>query len=160
MNTLIKPTLAEATDGRCEAHQLLGARTTVTGGFIGTVLALGSTLAIYLVGNAGAPIRVVTGWTPDGAELSVAEVVITVILAVAMGSVLLGVTQPRIGRAWRAWTITATLFAAASAVPLMRLDVDRGSKMALASMHLATGAAAIAGQAIARRRTVGNGGWR
>jgi hypothetical protein len=35
---------------------------------------------------------------------------------------------------------------------LTRLDVDRGSKVALVSMHLATGAAAIAGQAIARRR--------
>ncbi|MGD9704424.1 MAG: DUF6069 family protein [Acidimicrobiia bacterium] len=52
-----------------------------------------------------------------------------------------------------AWTLTASLFAAASAVPLTRLDVDRGSKIALASMHLATGAAAIAGHAIARRRT-------
>lgn len=152
MTTFTAPT-SPATADHHDASRSVGARTTVTGGLVGTVLALASTLAIYVVGNIGAPIRVVTGWAPDGADQTVGEVVITVVVALAAGSVLLAVAQARHTRAWRAWTITAALFAVASAVPLTRLDIDAGSKVALVSMHLATGAAAIAGHAIARRRT-------
>jgi hypothetical protein len=157
MTTFTTPTSHTIADGH-DASRSVEARAIVAGGLVGTVLALASTLAIYLVGNIGAPIRVVTGWAPDGADQSVGEVIITVVVAVAAGAVLLAVAQARFARPWRAWTITASLFAVASAVPLTRLDVDRGSKVALVSMHLATGAAAIAGHAIARRRTAPTGG--
>ena len=153
MTTLTTPTAHAAADQH-DVRRNVGTRTTVTGGAIGTALALASTLVIYLVGSLGAPIRVVTGWAPDGAELTAGEVIITVVVAVAAGAALLGVAQRHHARAWRAWTVTASLFAIASAVPLTRLDVDRGSKIALASMHLATGVAAIVGHVLARRRAL------
>jgi hypothetical protein len=149
--TTIPAPAAHPVRSRPDADPAVGLRTTVAGGLVGTGLAVAATFGIYAVGNIGAPIRVVTGWAPDGADLRVVEVVLTVVVAVAAGAVLLALVQSRFALAWRAWTITASLLAVASAVPLTRLNIDRGSKIALATMHLATGAAAIAGHAIARR---------
>ena len=46
----------------------------------------------------------------------------------------------------------AAVVAVISALPLLRLEVDAGSKVALVTMHLVTGAAAIAGHTKTRRR--------
>ena len=59
------------------AEQALASNATLaTGAAIGAGLALLATLVVYLIGAAGAPIRVVTGWQPDGADLTLVEVVI------------------------------------------------------------------------------------
>jgi Family of unknown function (DUF6069) len=127
------------------------ARPVVVGGLLGVALALAGCSVVYVIGNLGAPIRVVTGWAPDGADLTVEEVVITIMVAVTAGAVLLGAAQRRLARPWRAWMITAAVVAVASTLPLFHLDIDAGSKLALASMHLTTGVAAIAGHALVRR---------
>ena len=128
------------------------ARSVVRGGLIGAAIAVTGCLVVYAIGNAGAPIRVVTGWSPDGAELTVAEVIATVVVSIALGTGLLALLQRRRPNAWSTWRIVVALVAIASAVPLFGLDVDAGSKVALASMHLTTGVASIAGQTIARHR--------
>jgi hypothetical protein len=106
-------------------------------------------MTIWLIGRAGEPVRVVSGWAPDGADLSLGEVVIVTVVAVGLGALLLHWMQRHRDR-FRAWTIVAMSVAITTAIPLWRLDVDTGSKVALTCMHLATGAAAVAGQVAAR----------
>jgi len=43
---------------------------------------------------------------------------------------------------------------AATIVPVLALDIDGGSKLALTLMHITVGAAAVVGQAVARRRQI------
>jgi hypothetical protein len=140
-------TIPASTDGAS-----FSTRTLVRGGAIGTGLALAANLVVWLVGHIGAPTRVVTGWAPDGEDLSIANVVVTTVVLVLLGAALLWVLERRRADAFRIWVIVAAVFAVASIPPVLRLDIDGGSKLALAAMHLATGAAAIAGQAIVRRR--------
>ncbi|HEX6421537.1 MAG TPA: DUF6069 family protein [Acidimicrobiales bacterium] len=126
-------------------------RTAMLGGSVGAGLALVANLAVFAAGNLGAPIRVVTGSAPDGTDLALGEVVGTTLVTVAAGAALLAVLARRADR-FRLWTAVAVAVAVLSAVPLWRLDVDAGSKVALTTMHLLTGAAAVAGQVAARRR--------
>jgi hypothetical protein len=117
----------------------------------GVGLALLSTIAVYVVGNLGAPIRVVTGWSPEGADLTLVEVVLTATAAVVLGALALWLLERRRSDGLRIWELVAAALAVLSAAPLLRLDVDRGSKISLVAMHLLTGVAAIAGHRIARR---------
>lgn len=118
---------------------------------LGVGLALASTLAVYVVGNLGAPIMVVTGWNPDGADLSIGEVVATASIAVILGGMLLWLLERRKRGAVRTWEMIAIAVAVLSAVPLLRLEIDAGSKISLIAMHLLTGASAITGHRILRR---------
>src|SRR5512132_3240398 len=118
----------------------------------GAAVGLGLALVADALGNLGSPVRVVTGWAPDGADLSYGELVSTAAMAIALGAVALWVLDRRGARGFRVWAIMAAVVAVLSAVPLFHLDVDLGSKLPLASMHLLTGAAAIAGQAFTRMR--------
>jgi Family of unknown function (DUF6069) len=124
-------------------------RRLLSGAASGVALAGLSTMVVYAVGNAGSPIRVVTGWEPDGANVTVAEVLITSAVSVSGGALLLR-TMERRGAGIRVWTAIALGVAIVSAVPLWRLDVDTGSRMALTAMHALTGASAIIGHRIAR----------
>ncbi|MFM2077087.1 MAG: hypothetical protein RJA49_977 [Actinomycetota bacterium] len=126
--------------------------TTVRGGVFGVALAWVLTSLVFVVGNMGAPIRVVTGWAPDGADLRVIEYVLTAAIAVALGAALLWAMERRGRDRLRAWTAIVALVAGGSTLPLWGLDVDRGSKWCLTLMHLLTGAAAVAGQRLARNR--------
>jgi hypothetical protein len=121
------------------------------GARIGLGLALVASLAIFVLGNLGAPIRVVTGWSPDGADLTVGEVVIVTIVAVALGSAALFVLDRFRADGFRTWAVAALVVTAASIPPLWGLDVDTGSKLALSAMHVAVGLAVVAGQGVARR---------
>lgn len=127
-------------------------RTTLAkGAAIGAGLALLANLVVYLIGNAGAPIRVVTGWQPDGADLTFAEVVIATIVWVMIGAAALWLMERRLTRGFRRWTILAAVFTLGSLVPLFGLDVDTGSKLALSVMHIVVGASTIAGQSFVVR---------
>jgi hypothetical protein len=126
--------------------------TTVRGGVFGVALAWVLTSLVFVVGNMGAPIRVVTGWAPDGADLRVIEYLLTAAIAVLLGAALLWAMERRGRDRLRAWTVVVAVVAIGSTIPLWRLDVDRGSKCCLTLMHLLTGAAAVAGQRLARNR--------
>jgi hypothetical protein len=116
----------------------------------GTILAWVATTSAYVIGNLGAPIRVITGWAPDGADLSVAEYLITSAVAVAAGGALLWAMQRHGDDRFRLWTAIVSAVAVVSTVPLWGLDVDTGSKLSLTLMHLLTGAAAVVGQSVER----------
>jgi len=126
-------------------------RSVARGTALGVVLAVPATTVVFAIGNLGSPIRVVTGWHPQGADLTVAEVLVTVTISVLAGGVLLWFMDRRRVDWFRPWTAVAGVVTIASAIPLLRLHIDAGSKVSLATMHLLTGIAAIAGQAVMRR---------
>ena len=137
------------------AEQGLTSRATLTTGIaIGAGLALLANLVVYLIGDAGAPIRVVTGWEPDGADLTLIEVVIASIVWVTIGAAVLWLMERRLTVAFRRWIVLAAATTIASLVPLLGLDADAGSKLALSAMHIVVGASTITGQALARRAPV------
>ena len=148
---------AETTDfkNRSEVRPTVAAQqsTVAWGALAGVALACVSALIILAIGNVGAPVRVVTGGAPDGADLSVAEVLITSTVAVVLGAALLWFLERRGPNGLRTWTIIAAFVAVASAVPLLRLNVGADSKIALSAMHLATGVSAVSSQFALRRRT-------
>ena len=121
-------------------------RSRLAGTALGIVAAWVTDLTILFVADFGAPVRVVTGWSPDGAEITVFEILITAAAAIGIAGVALWWWDRRSSRALHHWSIAVMALAAISAVPLWRLDVDTGSKAALTLMHLATGACAILGQ--------------
>jgi Family of unknown function (DUF6069) len=135
------------------AHRRAGHTSIAGGTALGVALAWAATSLVFVLGNLGAPIRVVTGWAPDGADLSIAEYLVTSAVAVMLGGALLWWLDRR-RDGWRAWTITVALVSLGSALPLWWLEVDTGSKMALTCMHLVTGAAAVAGQSVRRNRSI------
>ena len=125
-------------------------RTTTIDTARSVMLAVAVNLAIYLVGNRGSPVRVVTGWAPDGADLTIIELVVTTVVAVAIAGALLARMQR--GRDWfDRWAVMVAGVAVLSALPLWRLDVDTGSKLTLTTMHLATGASALLSHGRSRR---------
>ena len=107
------------------------ARPLVRGAVLGTAMAWVATTVVYVVGNTGGTVRVVTGWSPEGADLTYVEVVTTVAVSIALGAALLGAMQRRYVNAFALWTLVAVSVAVLSAVPLWRLDVDYRSKLAL-----------------------------
>jgi len=118
---------------------------------LGLAPAVAATTTVFTVGNLGAPVRVVTGQAPDGADLGLGEVVVTTVVAVLAGAGLLWLLDRYRADGFRLWVPAASAVAVLSAIPLWRLDIDAGSKLTLTAMHLATGCAAIAGHALVRR---------
>jgi hypothetical protein len=118
----------------------------VTGAALGTAISLAATGVVYALAS---PIRVRTGWQRAGSRLSLVEVVVTVVIAVVLGALALWAASDRIARPVRAWTMAAAVVAVVSAMPLWRLEVPTGSKVALTTMHLLTGGAAVLGQRLA-----------
>ena len=145
-NTMTTPAEAE--------HALASRATIARGAAIGAGIALLANLVVYMFGNVGAPIRVVTGWQPDGADLTLVEVVLASIVWVMIGAAALWLMERRLTHAFRRWIVLAGATTIVSLVPLLGLDVDAGSKVALCAMHIVTGASTITGQALARRAPV------
>jgi hypothetical protein len=120
-------------------------------------LALAVNLVVFLAGTAGAPIRVITGWAPDGTDLRYADVVVATVVLLAIGTGVLWLLQRWRDDGFRLWVVLVVAFTLLSIPPVLRLDVDAGSKLTLAVMHLVVGAAALLGQRGARagaRRSV------
>ena len=126
-------------------------RTTAAGGAIGAVVGSAGALAVLAIANIGSPVRVITGWAPDGVDLGVADVVITTIVSVAIAAVGLAVLERVSRRGLSTWTIAVAAVTVLSCLPLWRLDLDTGSKAALSMMHLVVGAVVIGAQRFVRR---------
>jgi hypothetical protein len=121
------------------------------GALLGGGAALVVDLAIWALGRLTTPVRVVSGWAPEGADVTAFEVVATAVVSVALGAALLALLAKVRRDPFTLWAGLAAAFAALSAVPLWKLDIGTGSKAALTAMHLLTGVAAVAGQALANR---------
>lgn len=125
--------------------------TLVKGAAAGIGMAVLANVGVYLAGDAGGPIRVVTGWEPDGAHLGVGDVIVSTIALAALGTAALWAFEHLRTNGFREWAAVAALVAVVSIFPVLRLDIDAGSKVALSIMHLVTGAAAIVGHVTVRR---------
>jgi hypothetical protein len=125
--------------------------TVVRGTALAAGLALLANLAVFLVGDVGAPVRVVTGNSPDGADLRFVDVAVATVALLAVGAVALAVLERFRDDGLRIWTVLAVAVAVLSIPPVLRLDTDAGSKLVLAVMHLVVGGAAVAGPRLARR---------
>ena len=77
--------------------------TIARGTALGVCLALASTMAVFLLGNLGAPIRVVAGSNSAGADLSIGEVVVTASLSVVLGGLVLWLLERRRADGLRTW---------------------------------------------------------
>jgi hypothetical protein len=108
--------------------------------------------AVYLVADVGAPVEVVTGWEPDGAELRLVDVIGAAVTWVVIGGAGLWFLERFRADGFRLWTVLAATIAVVSIIPLFRLDIDAASLVALSVMHLVVGAAAIGGHALVRAR--------
>lgn len=125
--------------------------TTVRGALLGGAASIGATLVVFAVANVGAPVRVITGWAPDGTDLGLPDVVITVVVSVAIAAVGLAILERVASTGLRIWTIAVAVVTVLSFLPLWRLDIDAGSKVALTAMHLVVGLAVVGGQVVVRR---------
>jgi hypothetical protein len=102
--------------------------------------------------NVGAPLQVVAPGDDVASDLAIGAVIGASIVPLVLGAVALGLLQRFLAKGTRVWTVVAAFVAVASIASPLRLDVDDGSEVALAVMHLATGAAAILGQTIVHKR--------
>jgi hypothetical protein len=119
-----------------------------TGYAIGIALAVNA--VVFLLGDFGAPVRVITGWAPDGTDLRYLDVVLATVSLLLLGSAVLWLLERFRDDGFRTWTVLAVAFTVLSIPPVLRLDIDAGSKVTLSVMHLVVGAAAILGQRAAR----------
>jgi len=129
-------------------------RTLAIGTAISIGLALAVNLAIFLVGNLGSPLQVATGGEPAVADLELGAVVVATVVWLVIAAVGLAVFERVLANGFRAWAGVAAVLVAATIVPVLALDIDGGSKLALTLMHITVGAAAVVGQAVARRREI------
>jgi hypothetical protein len=145
-------TMATSTTGTTDVRTTAARRRVLAGTAAGVGLALVANLAVFLIGDAGAPVRVITGWEPDGVAMQLGDVLGASVAWVLIGAAGLWLLERFRADGFRAWAVLAAAIAVLSIVPLFRLDVDAGSKVTLSAMHLVVGAAAIAGHALVRAR--------
>jgi hypothetical protein len=125
------------------------------GGLLGAGLALALNLSILFVADLVLDGSVQVA-QPGGApqDLAVVAVIAASVLPLALGALGLALLARLLGdpRALRVWSITVGVVAVLSIGGPASLSVNAGSIAALAAMHLATGVAAVLGQATAARR--------
>lgn len=148
--TTPKPTSIVATGRRAERVPL---RTVGRGAAASVGLALLATTAILAVGDAGAPVRVPTGSGAEVARLAIGAVAAASVTWLLVGAVGLALLDRLRGDGFGPWAVLASLLAVASVFPVAAFDVDAGSRLAVAALHLVVGAAAVVGHGWARRRT-------
>ncbi len=124
----------------------------VKGGAVGIGLALVANTAVFLIGNAGAALQVVANGDRTPSDLPLGAVIAASIVPLIVGAVGLRLFERFRADGYRIWVTLAAVLAVVSVAAPLTMDTDSGSKVALTVMHLATGAAAITGHALARRR--------
>jgi hypothetical protein len=121
------------------------------GAAAGALLALVVNIVVYAVGNMGAALRVNGGDSGTGDELQIGAVIFATVIWVVIGALALWGLQRVRADGFRIWAVAAVGVALLSLIPVAGLDVDTGSKVALAVLHLAVGVFAVAGQVLVRR---------
>lgn len=126
--------------------------TIVKGGAVGIGLALVANIVVFLIGNAGASLQVVANGDKTPSDLPLGAVIAASLVPLIVGAVGLRLFERFRVDGYRIWVALAAVLAVVSVAAPITMDTDSGSKVALTVMHLATGAAAITGHALARRR--------
>ncbi len=129
-------------------------RTLGVGLGLGALAAVVANSLVFAVANLGAPIHVPSGTGSEVVDLGLADILVASIAWLVIGAVGLWVCEKLFARGFAIWAIGAVVITAASIVPVVALDVDAGSKVALSVAHVVVVVAAVGGQAVARRRSV------
>ena len=123
------------------------------GAAIGSAIALVANLIVFVIGNAGAPLQVVVGNATEASDLPVGAVIGASIVPLLVGAVGLWLAYRFLPKSLTVWSAVVAVLAVVSIAGPLGLDIDTGSKVALAVMHVATGAAAIVGQSFIHNNT-------
>jgi hypothetical protein len=119
----------------------------------GILAALIANSVILIVANALLSGSVQTAQGDQApADLPYAAVAAASVVPLLLGALALWVLARFSGSALRIWTVVVVVVTLLSLLAPASLPVDGGSKVALAAMHLLTGAAAVWGQRWAARR--------
>lgn len=121
------------------------------GAGIGIGIALIANLAVFAIGSAGAPLRVVMTGDTDPSDLPVGAVIAASIAPILIGAFGLWLISRFAARGFEIWAAVAVVLAAVSITAPASLDIDTGSKVALACMHVIVGTSTVIGQVVARR---------
>jgi hypothetical protein len=122
------------------------------GGLIGAALALVLDLAVFVIANAALAGSIQTARSGEvPTDLPIGAVVAAAVVPVLLGAAVLWLLARFTGSALTIWTTIAAVVTVLSLAAPLTLPVDGGSKLALALMHVLTGASAIVGQRQAAR---------
>lgn len=121
----------------------------------GLGLALAGNLAVFLLASIGSPLLVPagSGSAADVVELPYLGVAVASAFWILIGTGVLWACERFTRSGWRNWTIAVSAVVVLTIVPVAFLDLDGGSRLALAAMHVVVGVAAVAGHLLARSRT-------
>jgi Family of unknown function (DUF6069) len=114
---------------------------------LGALVAIIANVIIFFIGKSGAPTQVIqkTGEAP--VDLALGNVVGASLVSTVIGGIVyLIVTKVR-ANSFTLWSSIAGIVAVLSIFGPLNMKIDTASKVALACMHIATGAAAIFGHA-------------
>jgi Family of unknown function (DUF6069) len=114
---------------------------------LGAVAAIIANAIIFFIGKSGAPTQVIrkTGEAP--VDLTLGNVIGASIVSTVIGGIVyLIITRVR-PNGFTLWASIAGIAAVFTIFGPLNLKIDTASKVALAAMHIATGAAAIFGHA-------------
>jgi uncharacterized BrkB/YihY/UPF0761 family membrane protein len=125
------------------------------GAAIGSAISLVANLIVFVIGSTGAPLQVVVGGDTEASDLAVGAVIGASIIPLLLGAVGLWLAYRYVPNSFTVWSAVVAVLAVVSIVGPLGLDIDTGSKVALAVMHIATGAAAIVGQSFVRNNNQG-----
>lgn len=110
-------------------------------GMLTAVLAV--VLALVVLGVAllaGADMKVQPSGGRESMAVGVVPVVVTVLLAVTLGTALLAVLSRRGAKWWRTLAVAGLVIGVVSVVIPLTATADVGTKLALAAMHVVAGA--------------------
>jgi Family of unknown function (DUF6069) len=117
----------------------------------GVAIALVINLAIYLMGNRGAALRVVTQGAVVPSKLGIVNVVGASIVPVSVASIGAWILRRKFANGLAIWTRLVIVLTMFSLLGPLVLEVQTDSKISLLAMHLATTASALTGQRVSRR---------
>ena len=152
MTSTITTGITSSTDTTSGTRTRASVRTLGVGLGLGALAAIVTNGLVFAVANLGAPIQVESGGDPKLVDLGLADVLVASVAWLVIGAAGLWVCEKLFARGFAIWAIGASVITAASIVPVLALDVDAGSKVALTVAHVVVAVAAVGGQYWAGRR--------
>jgi hypothetical protein len=123
----------------------------VKGVGLGVVLAAIVNVIIFTIGNRGAHVQIIAKTGNPPTDLAVGRVIGATVVSMVLGGIGLLIVRRIKPNGFTLWASGAAILAVLTISGPMGLKIATDSKIALALMHLVTGAAAIFSQAVMTR---------
>jgi Family of unknown function (DUF6069) len=125
--------------------------TLVKGLGAGAVVGCVANTIVWLVGRVGKPIQVIETDRKPQVDLALIRVLAATLFATILGTVAWFVIERIRANSFMVWGAVVMVIAVVTIFGPLSLKIDAGSKVALAVMHLLTGASAVVGHWFVRR---------